>query len=464
VEVAEQLTQFIKDGKRVVFSAPTGWGKTHTVLAALSSAKALPAIWMARSLTLGNRVAEDAASWKLHTFIAAGREKTCPLAAEKGEAIHDFCRYFRHKCPYARLPSSLPPATDWQEIAAGGAREKWCAYFAQDLVEADIIVQNYHRRRRPAEAFVIDEAHNLLMPEEKEITLSRLVEAIASARELGASERLLRSLDRMLHYILVKDGNLDVRFFLGEEEAYEIKKLYFLEEGDRRLGVLMNLVKASAVYVEGEKIRVFKPQYALPLRPAVFVSATLPPEAGVFLQTEIEIKVPWTTKPKARVVTDVTTKFEEYTAEMALQYKKLLIEVGKRHKKVLVFAASERVARDLRTWATYEETTPPPDWEGVLLLKARGRFAEGVNLDADAVVMIGAPFLPPEVSDRLARAYKAAGHPDPVRAAIDAPMLIATLQCLGRAWRIPEKTPQVILADWRYEKYVNTLESYLSFQ
>ena len=61
--------------------------------------------------------------------------------------------------------------------------------------------------------------------------------------------------------------------------------------------------------------------------------------------------------------------------------------------------------------------------------------------------------MPPEVTDRLARAYRAMGIEDPLRCAIDAPMLVATLQCVGRAWRDPSKPPLVVLADSRYEKY-----------
>jgi DNA excision repair protein ERCC-2 len=465
VEVAEELARLIGQGSRVLFSAPVGWGKTHCVIAALLRAKALPALWLGRALTLGSRVAEDAALWRLHVFTAAGRERACPLAQERGDAVHDFCRYFRHKCPYAHLPPSPPLATSWEELVARGEKEGWCPYFTQDLMQADITVQSYYRRRRPARAVVVDEAHNLLTPEEREATIGRLAEAVAAARERGASERLMRGLQSMLRYALIKDGDLDTALFLRESELDELRKLYFmaLEEGDRRLKILVDLTKAAAVYVEGERVRIYRPPFPLPFRPAVFVSATLPHEASVFLQTDVELRIPWAARARATIAEDVATKYEEYGADMAHRYKKLLIEVGKRYKRVLVFAASERVARDLRAWVTYEECQPPEGWEGILLLRARGRFAEGVNLPADCVVMAGAPYLPPEVSSRLARTFKSAGHPDPARAAIDVPMIITTLQCLGRAWRTPDKTPQVVLADWRYEKYKDALSEYLDF-
>ena len=463
---AERLAELVEQGLRVLFSAPTGWGKTHAVIAALVGAKALPALWLARSLALGERVAEDAALWKLHAFTAAGRERTCPMAEEMGDAVHDFCKYFKHKCPYARLPPSPPLAADWQELAIRGREGGWCPYYAQDTIPSDIVVQSYYKRsRRLARAVVVDEAHNLLTPEEREYALGRLAEAVAAARERGASEKLVRGLSSLLRYALIKDGDLDVSLFLQESDLDELRKLYFtaLEEGDRRLKVLVDLAKAAAVYVEGERVRAYRPPLSLPFRPALFVSATMPPEAATFLQAEVEVRVPWASKPKAVIAEDVTTKYEEYSAEMALRYKKLLIEVAKRCKRVLVFAASERVARDLRAWVQYEECIPPEGWEGVVLLRARGRFSEGVDLEADAVVIAGAPYLPPPVSDKLARAYRVIGHPDPVRAAIDTPMLVATLQCIGRAWRTPERTPYVVLADWRYGRYKSALEDYLDF-
>jgi DNA excision repair protein ERCC-2 len=464
-EAAEQLAELVEQGRRVLFSAPVGWGKTHAVIAALVQAKALPALWLARTLTLGARVAEDAALWKLHTFTAAGRERACPLAEEKGDSVHDFCRYYRHKCPYARLPPSPPAASDWKELKERGEREGWCPYFAQDFAEADVVVQSYYRRRRPARAVVIDEAHNLLTPEEREFTIGRLAEAVAAARERGASERLQRALNSLLRYALIKDGDLDVSLFISEEGADELRKLYFaaLEEGDRRLKILVDLTRAAAVYVEGERVRVYRPPLPLPHRPAIFVSATMPREAAQFLQTEVEIRIPWRARARARIVQDVSTKYEEYDSQMALRYKKLLMDVAKQHKRVLVFAASERVARDLRAWVQYEECVPPDDWEGVLLLRARGRFAEGVDLPAPAIMMAGAPYLPPDISSRLAQMYKRTGHPDPVKAAIDVPMIVATLQCVGRAWRDPQQPPVVYLADWRYKKYTDALSEYLDF-
>jgi DNA excision repair protein ERCC-2 len=467
LEVAEKLAWLIENEKKTLLSAPVGWGKTHAVLAALVSTGSFPVLWLVRTLTLGARIKEDADRWSLHTFTAAGRERACPLAQKLGDAVHDFCQFFRHRCPYARLPPSpLPLVTSWEELVARGTKESWCPYFAQELVDADIVVQSYWRRRRPARVIIVDEAHNLLVPQEREYSVGQLAEAVYAAREHGASERLFRRLQELLSCVLYTSVG-EVRLFLAQEELQELRHLYFkaLERGDAtRLKPLLDLARATAVYVEAERVFLYRPPLSLHVRPVVYISGTAPPEAGQFLGVEAELRVPWTVKARALIVEGLTTKFSEYSARMAEKYKRLLVRVSRQCKRVLVFAASERIARDLRSWVTYEEVIPPSGWEGILLLRARGRFNEGVNLPSECVVVAGAPYLPPEVGSKIAQVYKRAGHPDPVKAAIDMPMIIATLQCVGRAWRDPQKPPTVYLADERFARYSRELEEYMEIQ
>jgi Rad3-related DNA helicase len=222
-EIAEQLARFIEQGHNVLFSAPVGWGKTHTVIAALVAAKALPALWLVRSLALGPRIAEDAALWQLFSFVAAGREKTCLLWESLGEAAHDYCRSFKYKCPFAKLPRESPLFADWQKLVAKGREEGWCPYFAQDLIESDVLIQNYNRRaRRYFSAVIVDEAHNLSLPDERTLRIAHIAEAIAAVRETGGSQRLLSALERMMRAVLVySERALDVRTFLNEEEFRE---------------------------------------------------------------------------------------------------------------------------------------------------------------------------------------------------------------------------------------------------
>ncbi|MCS7103959.1 MAG: hypothetical protein NZ954_00145 [Thermofilaceae archaeon] len=451
LEVAEKLAELLSSGARVIFSAPTGWGKTNAIIAALIRSNALPALWLTRSLTLGKRVGEDAALWGLQVFTAGGREKACLQVEKLGDAVHEFCRLFKYKCPYAKLPSKLPIAVSFENLIEIGEKEEWCPYYAQDYVECDILVQSYYRRMKYSKAFVFDEAHNLLKPREKSYSLSRLVEAVSAAREYSASDKLVRELSSLIRYVSIKDGLLNARLFISDLE--ELRRLIYeaLEKGDGRLYPLLEMTSAPA-YIEGNRITVFKPQKFFNVRPAVFVSATLPQQANALLTCDSELRIPLSVKPQAEIV-ELTTKFDEFDSRMVLEYKNLMVNVSKKHRRVIVFAPSERVANELMNWATYCECEPPSDWNGILLLRARGRFSEGVDIPADCVVLAGAPYLPPEISDQIAVLYRRMGVSDPVRSAIDLPMLITTLQCIGRAWRNPFNPPYVVLADRRFQRY-----------
>ncbi|MCC6050770.1 MAG: hypothetical protein LM580_08690 [Thermofilum sp.] len=467
-ETAEKLAELIEQRARVLFSAPVGWGKTHAVIAALIQARALPALWLVRALVLGPRVAEDAALWGLVSFVAAGRERTCPLWEQMRDAVHDFCKLARFRCPYARLPASpLLTASDWKELVERAQTENFCAYFAQDLIECDVLIQNYNRRLRSyVRAVVVDEAHNLAAPDERAITLAQLAEAVSAVRPF-ASARLINALEKLVKYVLVKEGSLDASLFLDEDAREELLCAYrtlLVEEPARaRTMYPLTLLVQNPTYVEGERITIYRPRRTLTFRPAIFVTAT--PLLPLPVKVDAEIKIPWQRKIPAVVVTTLSSKFDEFDTKMALNYKKLLIAVAKKYRRVLVFAASERVSKELEAWAQYIESVPPSDWEGIVLLRARGRYSEGVNLSADAVVIAGAPYLPPEVTDRLVKVYKAEGQAEPLKLAVDAPMLAQTIQCIGRAWRDPKKDPPTVyLADWRYTRYAKELGEFLEIE
>ncbi|MEM4431049.1 MAG: helicase C-terminal domain-containing protein [Thermofilaceae archaeon] len=463
LERAREIAYLLAEGRRVLFSAPTGWGKTLTVIAALTEVKLFPAVWFVRALAVGERIAEDASKWGLSTFIAAGRERTC--LQRRVADVGDFCRYYKYRCSYFRLPPYVR-AKNFAELVERGRAEGWCPYYAQDLVECDILIQNYLKCTRwlhSPKAFIVDEAHNLLLPRERTYSISRIIETIAAAKQLGASDRLLRNLESVLRYMLVRDGVIDATLYLNEEDVNELWRLHVqgLEDGVS-LRPLLDLT--SIAYVEGERVTVYTPQPQLPYRPVIFVSATMPPGAEQLLGAEAVVRVPWLTKPKCKVVTSVTTRFEEFDTKVVLSYRRVLVDIARDFERVLVFVPSERVARELRGVANFEECVPPPDWRGILMLRARGRFSEGVDLPADAVVIAGAPFLPPSVGEWLARQLRRIGIQDPVRAAIDLPMLITTLQCIGRAWRDPSKPPLVVLADHRFERYTAVLREFLEIE
>jgi len=463
LETAEKLAELLQQGARILFTAPPGWGKTLTVLAAARACAALPLLWLVRSLEVGWRVGEDAALLGLTTFIAAGREKTCPRAKELGDAVHDYCRIARVRCPYFRLPppSEVATATDWRALVERARAGGWCAYYAQDYVQADVIVQNYRRRWRVARALVVDEAHNIVNAHERLLKISDVAEAVATLRHHAASDRLVRQAEGLLKYLLARaEGDVDARA-LGLD-IDELKRLYFTllvedEEAAKRLKPLILLEYPT--YVDAERIKVYQPSARPQWRPAVFVTAT--PLSVLSEFVDVEIRVPWERKFPGMLVKGLSTKFEEFDRKMALEYKRLIIAVARTFKRIVVFAA-ERVAAHLRALATYYEQLPSEGWEGVALFKYRGRFSEGVDIPAfnSAVVLAGAPFLPPEVSRRLARAFGI-----PARVAIDGPMLATVVQSVGRAWRDPAAEPPfVFLADERFERYRDDLSRFIEIK
>jgi DNA excision repair protein ERCC-2 len=465
LEVAEKLSELLSQSARILFTAPPGWGKTLTTLAVLVASDTLPALWLTRSLSIGERVAEDGTLLGLHAFIAAGREKTCLLWPEIGDT-HDFCHFARHKCPYYRLPREVPPAGDWRELVEKARSEKFCAYYAQDIVDAHVVVQNYYKRRpaRALRALVVDEAHNLLDVSERSFTIAHVAEAIAVLRA-HASERLARGAEALLRYCLTKaEGDLDAKLFIHEEGLLELRQIYYtllLEDAKRAQALRpLILISGNPAYISEERITVYRP--ALPLyirafRPTILLTATPLPLLSTALDIEAEVRVPWSKKFPAALVTDVTTRFEDFDREMAARYKRLLIALARKYPRIIAFA-TERVIKEIRWLATYEERIPPEGWHGILALKYRGRFSEGVNLPADAVALLGAPFLPPEVSARLERFYRAFTD-DAARLARDAPMLSTVVQSVGRAWRDPStKPPTVILADERFRRYAELKE------
>jgi len=56
---------------------------------------------------------------------------------------------------------------DYNMLVEGARSEGFCPYYMEDLVDADITVQNYFRaRRKYFKAIAIDEVHNIFMPRE----------------------------------------------------------------------------------------------------------------------------------------------------------------------------------------------------------------------------------------------------------------------------------------------------------
>ncbi len=455
VEAAERVASVLERGGSAAFVAPTGFGKTLVVLAALKAAGRLPAVWRVRSLSLGTRVGEDAALLGLRSFTAAGRERACPLAERLGGDVHEYCRSYRLSCKYFLETDFSKPvaATTWTELLGA----KGCPYYLQDraMEQADIVVESYYRRPpRFYRAVVYDEAHNLLVPKESCIAVGMLREAALELKTIG-EDRLARWLAEIEPR---EDGVFDVEEerLLGLYNAY--RRLLGQGYGRTATGRVYRVLGSEAVYWESGRLcgARLSPVAARPN--TLFVSATLPyPQ---LLGVDEVVEVPWTRKRTLYITEWLTTRYRDYERHVD-EYASLLRALKFRLPRVLAFATRRVAARLLREAAVdyYEQwlRTVPAEWRGIMLLHSRGKFAEGVDIRADAVVVLGAPFLPPYASRRVERALRRAGLQGDYASAS---MLSTTLQCVGRATRSEEDNPLIVLADNRYQRYIEGLSKY----
>jgi Rad3-related DNA helicase len=180
-------------------------------------------------------------------------------------------------------------------------------------------------------------------------------------------------------------------------------------------------------------------------------------------------------------VSGLTTKFEARDEVMIDKTRRLLAEVAKRTRShgwgVLVYFPSY----ELLEWTkeTMEATTADDSmilWEArgasqeevdslvkeftsrqggrVLCAVAGGRLAEGVDLPADLVVVVGVPFSPPSPRQErlIKRLSEVLGDKEKAwRYAVALPAVWKVVQAAGRAVRGPEDSAIILLVDDRYQ-------------
>ena len=429
LEAAKQLTEMIDTGS-VGFQAPTGFGKTITVLAAISLADAFPATWRVRTFDIAKRVSDDCALLGLPFYIAAGREKLCPLKEEYKSNTYYFCRFLKFKCPFFKGLSSIKPenifSVDYDQLLRKLKGTEICPYYAQLYQQAHVYIIPYSLGLSfDVNLEVIDEAHNMVL-DVYSIPEAKLREALAE-------------LD--IHY--EPTGDLIQQAFI---ETVQMKIVELLEQGKMPLiagRVIAMLARGTFVWREEGEIHILK--FIRPRKRTIFVSATLEPLQKIYNIPVLEIPVQ--RKPEAFIATWMTTRFHEWDYKMAKEYNDLIFLLRKHFQRIVVFA-TKRVARSLR--ADYVEEAPS-DWKGVFLLFSRGKKSEGVNIETEAVVIAGAPYLPPYV------------HVERIGITHDETVAIITIQNIGRAIRQPENNPLIVLADERYLKLKQFLSDYFQF-
>jgi DNA excision repair protein ERCC-2 len=175
------------------------------------------------------------------------------------------------------------------------------------------------------------------------------------------------------------------------------------------------------------------------------------------------------------LVSGLTTKFEARDEVMIEKIRRLLEESAEQARShgwgVLIYFPSY----ELLEWTKETITADPILWEEkgasqeevdslireftsrqggrVLCAVAGGRLAEGVDLPADLVIVLGVPFSPPTPrQERLVkRLSEAVGDKEKAwRYAVALPAVWKTIQAAGRAVRRPEDFAVVLLVDDRY--------------
>ncbi|MGQ4892580.1 MAG: ATP-dependent DNA helicase [Candidatus Njordarchaeia archaeon] len=193
IKAIKKIHRYAANGEKILFQAPTGYGKTPVILAALlplSLELGIPIIWAVRTGGETDRVIEELKEipkrLDLDVFGMSfrGKRDMCLLARDMRigdhESVSELCKRVKKKCRYYQnLPQGaayFEQPTFFSEIFSYASREKICPYYLQFklLKYATVVSLSYNyifsdymywpikRYLTHSGAFlVIDEAHNL---------------------------------------------------------------------------------------------------------------------------------------------------------------------------------------------------------------------------------------------------------------------------------------------------------------
>ncbi|MHA1616193.1 MAG: ATP-dependent DNA helicase [Candidatus Njordarchaeales archaeon] len=250
-KVIRELNKLIESGSRILFDAPTGYGKTPVVLAAslpIVEEYGVPILWVVRTGNETDRPIEELAiideklGLNFFGLSIRGKKDMCLLARSKGirdqEGVSVLCRRMRKNCPYyAHLATvKLSPQRPllFSQILELGEKNHICPYFAQLILasSADVISMSYNYVfserikwslmsyvRFKGAILVVDEAHNLqhLLStlNSDQITIGTVERAINEVKQFHdkKSVELGEKLKRLLQ-VLKEEAKK-----LGDEEA-----------------------------------------------------------------------------------------------------------------------------------------------------------------------------------------------------------------------------------------------------
>jgi hypothetical protein len=456
-EVAERVINALRSNGFAALQAPTGWGKTITALFTIKELKVKPTLWLEPRLATELHVYQHALDMGLKVIATAGREKLCL----HGYSNIDFLRGVCHSCQFNRL-IGLSEIIDFGNLSAldfGRLREvgesmQLCPYNLQSFLEKyygyDLVISHFGRFNKLIKAvrpklIVVDEAHNLSLPAIHRIdarTLRLLLvdklgfeegEAIRLIRSPESLRAVLKELIDMLIYTASEDN--DMRTFIEEILNAINAPIWFYDESEDAL------------------IGLEIPNISINNTPMIFMSATLPPSLLSSINAVV-VRRGWSIPVRIDDKYALTLENIEKRKDSIVKHVSKYLEPN-----TLIYTTLSR--EDLITsdviWEdelTEKNKTPCDYRDGIIALKAFGRFNEGVDLDCfSRLVILGLPLLPPNVMARL----RARGVNE------DDFVVMKTAQLIGRVIRTaekPEKLPEIVLIDRRFRLIENELRNY----
>jgi len=452
--VAEKIVSMLKTHPVVGFQAPTGWGKTPTVLEVVEEFGG-PALWLAPRLAIVHHVYVHAVRMGMRVIATAGRERLCAY----NHSMVDFLRGACNRCPLNR-PVSINElkygSMDFGEVRSVAESLGVCPYRMQGVLERygnyDLVISHYNRIQRlralRPRLIVVDESHNVAIPRMHEI-------------RAGALEVILEKLgferDEINAYIKSPET---LKVILGELID---SLVYIVEDVDDALRPvveeLLSMVLGAQVWYynnEGSIVGLELPNIADITNThsrVLFMSATLPPSL-LSLPNTVIVRRNWTIPVRLDARYAITIEAIRRRRDELVRY------ISDKYLKpnTIVFTTSAREILLLNdeggvVWEDELGGDPCQYKEGIVALRVFGKYNEGVDIGCfDNVVVLGYPILPYAMERLKARGITEEDF-----------TTMVTVQLLGRAFRSaekPERMPNVTLVDKRFKRITDKLRQY----
>lgn len=468
------------------------------------------------------------------------------------------CRFYQRLGDVDPYPLVSRGALTYSEVFQWASAWEVCPYFLQRklLAHADLVALSYNyvvsqelswsiRQLIPFDesVLVVDEAHNLqnLDLGGDSVTEGTLQRAQEEAREVG-SRRAIELVGHAIDYVTDRFKGLQEE----ESELFDPAEL-LPDDGGRQLEEALRAGEAvrELRYKQGRRPRSSLHHFATFLEAAlglrgvqgiafiaervggrvslsiwdmrsaevlgsvwgkfrrvVFISGTLSPveafaeTVGVKSYHALSVPSPYDeTNASVYLVTDLTTRGEELSSEMAERYVEAVARLLSRvRRNIAIFTASYRVQQGLieagllkraeelgytsfierRDMSGLEAAEAlkgfkamAKEGKGLLVAPMGGRFAEGADYPGEelmCVFLAGIPFEKPTTKTKLYIEYYQSlyGEERGRLYAYIYPAIRKAAQALGRALRSPKDQAVLVLGDYRYRSYLKLLPDYVA--